>query len=115
MLQCVNSDSAVMRGRFACGTEVRVKSLGELMGSVLGKVSRDTGSLAALGPVWRQAVGDLAARHTRPVRIDRGTLVVLCDGPAWREVLVQEQAAVLEKLKAALGEATVTGLVIEVE
>jgi hypothetical protein len=115
MLQCVNPDSGVRLGPNAWDTEVRVKPLSELMGTVLGNVSRDTGSLAALGPVWKQAVGDLAGRHTRPVRIDRGTLVVLCDGPAWRDVLLQEKAAVLQRLKTSLGESTVTGLVFEVE
>lgn len=92
-----------------------MKPLSELMGPVLGRVSSETGSLKALEPVWRQAVGELAGRHTRPARLEGGTLVVSCDGAAWRDVLVQEQAAVLAKLRAALGESPVTRLVFEVE
>ena len=92
-----------------------MKPLSELLGPVLGRVSADTGSLKALEPVWRQAVGELAGKHTRPARLEGRTLVVVCDGPAWRDVLVQEQAAVLSKLHAALGESTVARLVFEVE
>lgn len=92
-----------------------MKPLSELLGPVLGRVSSETGSLRALEPVWKQAVGELAARHTRPARLEGGTLVVSCDGPAWRDVLAQEQAAVLGKLRAALGEAPVSRLVFEVE
>lgn len=92
-----------------------MKRLSELMGPVLGKVSSATGSLAALGPVWREVVGDLAGRHTRPVRLEGGTLVVACDAPAWRDVLVQEAPAVLAKLNGSLGESAVRRLVFEVE
>lgn len=92
-----------------------MKPLSELLGPVLGRVSADTGSLRALEPVWRQVVGELAGKHTWPARLEGRTLVVACDGPAWRDVLVQEQAAVLSKLRAALGESTVTRLVFEVE
>jgi len=115
MLCRVNTDSRVRFGAVPPGMEVRVKALYELMGGVLGKLSKDTGSVAALAPVWRQAVGELAARHTKPVRLERGTLLVKCDGPAWREVLTQEEAAVVRRLREALGEATVARLFFEVE
>lgn len=91
-----------------------VKPLSELLGPLLGKVSARTGSLAALSPVWRQVVGELAARHTTPARLEGRTLVVRCDGAAWAEVLEQERAKVLQKLNAALGEARLDSLVFEV-
>jgi len=116
VLRRVNSDMRVRLIGPVEGVEVRVvKPLWELMGPVLGRVSADTGSIRALEPVWRQAVGELASKHTRPARLEGRALVVVCDGPAWRDVLVQEQAAVLARLHAALGAPTVARLVFEVE
>ncbi|MEW5743320.1 MAG: DUF721 domain-containing protein [Myxococcota bacterium] len=91
-----------------------VKSLKELWGPVLAGVANRTGSLAAIEPLWRDTVGELASRHTRPARWEGGALVIACDATAWREVLQQEAPAVLAKLNAALGEARVDRLVFEV-
>ncbi len=91
-----------------------MKSLGELMGPVLGRVSSATGSLKALEPVWRRAVGELAWRHSRPLRLEGATLVVRCDGAEWRDALTREEPAMLTKLGKALGDARVTRLRFEV-
>jgi predicted nucleic acid-binding Zn ribbon protein len=116
MLRSVDSDNVVMSEQHRPFLEVSaVKALRELLGPVLGQVSNRTGSLAALHPVWQQVVGELAARHTRPARLDGGgTLVIACDAPAWREVLEQEREGVRAKLNAALGEARVDALVFEI-
>lgn len=83
------------------------------MGPMLGRLARDVGTAAPLGPIWAAAVGELVARHTRPVRLVQGVLTVACDAQGWRDALEPERAATLSKLQAQVGEALVRGLVFE--
>lgn len=87
-----------------------MKSLADMMGAVL----KQTGSAGALMPIWSRLVGDVVARHTRPVRWEGKTLVIRCDGEAWRQALESERPALSRKLAAALGEAAVSSIVLEV-
>lgn len=112
MLHRVNCDTLVVQGRVRHDT--RMKPLSEVMGRVLGDVAKRTSSAGALRPLWNQAVGELVAKHSEPVRLDGRVLVVRCDAPAWREALVAEQSSILSRLQAALGESSVTQLVFEV-
>lgn len=91
-----------------------MKSLAEMMGPALASLAKQTGSGAALGPVWAQVVGPVVAPHARPVRFEGRTLVVRCDAEAWRAALAAEGPALLRRLNAALAEAPVQGLVFEV-
>lgn len=87
-----------------------MKSLADLLGPTL----RDTGSARALDPIWARAVGELVARHSRPHKWDGTRLVVRCDSPSWLAALEPEKAALLQRLKATLGESAVSALVFEV-
>lgn len=91
-----------------------MKSLSEVMGPALARLAQQTGSAAALGPVWAQVVGPVVAPHARPARFEGCTLVVRCDAEAWRAALAPEAAALLRKLNTALTEAPVQALVFEV-
>jgi predicted nucleic acid-binding Zn ribbon protein len=86
-----------------------MKSLADMMGAVL----KQTGSAAAIGPIWARVVGDVVAKHTRPLRWEGKTLVVRCDADAWRTALEPEKLSLAKKLAAALGEPQLT-LVLEV-
>jgi predicted nucleic acid-binding Zn ribbon protein len=48
-------------------------------------------------------VGEVLARHTRPVGLAQGVLTVRCDAKAWKEALEPEAAVLLRRLQAALG------------
>ncbi|MFZ5439150.1 MAG: DUF721 domain-containing protein [Myxococcota bacterium] len=87
-----------------------MKSLADMLGQAL----KQTGSAGALAPVWGRAVGELIARHTRPVRWEGKALVIRCDAAAWQQALEPEREAIVRKLNAALGESSVSSLVLEV-
>lgn len=87
-----------------------MKSLADMLGRTL----RDTGSAAALAPVWSRAVGELIARHTRPIRWEGTALVIRCDAESWRAALEPERPALLQRLRASLGESAVSSIVLEV-
>ena len=88
---------------------------GELLGQVLGHVARDTGSAAALEPVWRSVVGELVAGHARCHELRGETLAIRCDAAQWRDELVARQAELLAKLRAGLGNTGPSRLVFELD
>ncbi len=105
LLHCVNHDTTV---RFAHDANA-MKSLADMMGAVL----KQTGSAAATMPVWARVVGEVVAKHTRPIRWEGKALVIRCDGEAWRQALEPERVALSKKMAAALGEKAVT-IILEV-
>lgn len=86
---------------------------GDLLGQVLGSVSRSTGSAAVLQPVWRQVVGEVVAQSTSPVRWAGTTLVIGCSSTAWANELGRQRLEWLGRLQRRLGRATVTELRFE--
>ncbi len=78
-----------------------MKSLADMMGAVL----KETGSAAAMTPLWARVVGEVVAKHTRPVRWEGKALVIRCDAEAWRQALEPERAAITRKLIASLDSA----------
>jgi predicted nucleic acid-binding Zn ribbon protein len=87
-----------------------MKSLADMMGAVL----KQTGSAGAMRSVWARVVGEVVAKHTRPVRWEGKTLVIRCDGEAWRAALEPERGQLARKLAAATGESSVLAIVLEV-
>lgn len=87
-----------------------MKSFAQMMGSVL----KQTGSAGALMPIWARLVGDVVAKHTRPVRWEGQTLIIRCDGEAWRQALDAERTSLAKKLSASLGESAVSHIILEV-
>ena len=87
-----------------------MKSFADMMGAVL----KQTGSAAAITPIWERVVGEVVAKHTRPVRWEGTALVIRCDGEAWRAALEPERASLSKKLATAMGEKKVSTIVLEV-
>ena len=77
-----------------------MKSLADMMGAVL----KQTGSAGAVAPIWARVVGEVVAKHTRPIRWEGKALVIRCDGDAWRQALEPERVSLSRKLATALGE-----------
>lgn len=63
------------------------------------------GGAPLLAPLWREAVGSLAA-HSRPVSLSRGTLQVEAD-PDFLFDLGRQKELVVARLNARLGRGTV--------
>lgn len=87
-----------------------MKSLADMMGAAL----KQTGSAGAMSPIWARVVGEVVAKHTRPVRWEGTTLVIRCDADAWRQALEPERAALSRKLAAATGEKGLAAIRLEV-
>jgi predicted nucleic acid-binding Zn ribbon protein len=61
--------------------------------------------LASTQAAWAEAVGPALAEVTEPVSERAGTLTVECADSVWAQELDLMQEALLERLRAALGEA----------
>lgn len=64
-------------------------------------------SAAALGTVfarWEELVGPAVARHTRPLRLEGGTLVVAVDQPPWATQVRVLAPGILSRLTEHTGE-----------
>jgi predicted nucleic acid-binding Zn ribbon protein len=84
----------------------------ELLAGVAGEVARTTGSTAALGPVWDEAVGPQVARNVRPVSFDRGALLVEAQSQHWADALLRREDEIRARLKPQLD---VAKLVVKVK
>lgn len=60
-------------------------------------------SVGGLFGTWDEAVGPAVAAHVRPVRLDRATLLVEVDDPAWATHLRFLADDVCQKVSAAAG------------
>lgn len=72
-----------------------------------GGAGRSRGSAAAMGTIfsrWEELIGPSVARHTKPLRLAGGTLVVAVDQPAWATQLRVLAPGILERLTERTGE-----------
>lgn len=85
-----------------------------LLPKVLLRMAKSRGDDASpLQPVWAEAVGEVSAKHSRPLRLMGGTLVVEVESPRWAAALTQETPGIVQRLGTLLGEGSVTTLVFE--
>jgi predicted nucleic acid-binding Zn ribbon protein len=79
------------------------KSIGDLIKDVikdLGKTSRL--SEEDMMGAWKDAAGEAAARHTRPVSFRKSSLIVNVDGSSWLYELTLKKKEILKKLEGRL-------------
>ena len=84
----------------------------ESVGAVLGRVLEHTawGRRVSEGRVlllWKDAVGETVAAHTRPVRMRDGTLVVSAEDSVWKQEIGFLRGDILQKLNLRMGEPAV--------
>lgn len=80
------------------------------MPRLLARLAEESGKGRALQPVWAASVGAQIAKHTSPYTLQGGTLVVTVASAEWAKTLSREEASLLERLNARLGEGTVKAL-----
>jgi predicted nucleic acid-binding Zn ribbon protein len=86
------------------------KSLEALLPRLLARLAEESGKGRALEPVWAAAVGAQIAKHTSPYTLHEGTLVVTVASAEWAKTLSLQEASLLERLNARLGEGMVKAL-----
>ena len=82
--------------------------LGDVLTSAL-RTLPGAGALAdfALWTRWEEIVGEVLARHARPVRLRRGVLLVHVDDSLWMQELQFLKHDIRDRLNTALGRAAV--------
>ena len=82
----------------------KVSPISEVIRSVIGSLERKTKFTQedVLG-FWRQAAGEKAAKHSRPVSLRRKVLAVRVDGSAWLYELSQRKREIFKSLRKSLG------------
>jgi len=59
---------------------------------------------ASVGTVWEELVGPDISSHTRVLRTEGGRVLVAVDSAPWRQELLYQKQAIVDKLNQALGE-----------
>ena len=57
-----------------------------------------------IGNIWREAVGEKAAGHSRPISLNGAIITVNVDGSSWLYQLTTEKKEITQKLKECLGD-----------
>ena len=73
------------------------------MQSHIGDLTRHSGSIAALVPVWNEVVGPTIARKTQLLSLENEVLVVGVLGDSWISALQGQSADIVARLPARLG------------
>lgn len=60
------------------------------------------GELDLVRGYWAETVGPLIAKHSVPVRLRAGRLVVEAEGPPWRELLMPMRRQIVNVLRSEL-------------
>lgn len=73
------------------------------MQSHIGDLTRRSGSVAALVPVWNEVVGPTIARKTQLFSLENEVLVVGVFGDSWISALQSQSTDIVARLPARLG------------
>ena len=99
---CPNHDNKRMRD---------LSPLKELLPAVLERLANESGSAAGLLPFWSEAVGEAIARHSKPVRLEKGTLTIETKNAEWKRELENREPVLISRLGTHLG----TGKILRIE
>lgn len=73
-----------------------------ILKNVIKKISKKRPSEIEIWDAWERAVGGAAARHSRPVSLQKSVLIVNVDMSTWLYELSTAQGEILKKLSLAL-------------
>ena len=74
--------------------------IGDLIGSVIKKLGAKTRfTEEEIKSAWEEAVGEAAARHTKPVSLRKAILLINVDNSGWLYELAIKKKKILKKLE----------------
>jgi len=82
--------------------DTKVHSLEGVLKDVIKKLSSKRPGEEEIGEIWARAVGNAAARHSRPVAFKKSVLVVAVDGSGWLYEMTTAKREILKKLESDL-------------
>ena len=96
------------RRRPPSGPDHGPRHVADAMGKVLGRLggSPSVNTMELVFTRWEEVVGDELSGHLHPMRVDRGTLVVGADQPAWATRARMESERILSRVRE-LGDTTI--------
>ncbi len=59
---------------------------------------------------WKALVGVVAAKHTRPAALRKGTLTVFVDSSGWMQEMTMQKRKILKQLKRQFGKDKISGI-----
>lgn len=92
-----------------------MKRIADMLGSAVGRpeILRTARANNALDR-WEHIVGAALAQRCRPLRYDRGTVVVQVEGSAWAQEMRLMQDRIIARLNEEAGEPLFTGMKVTV-
>jgi predicted nucleic acid-binding Zn ribbon protein len=85
--------------------------ISDVIKSVFTKIEGEkTVSKEFIETSWRQAAGEAGFKHSTPVELKNGLLLVRVDSSAWMQELALEKRKILKALQRALGKDRITGI-----
>jgi len=89
----------------------KIQHIGMILPTIVKRAARRHATLSLVQRRWGRLVGVELAKHTKPVTLRRGQLVVQVDQPGVSFVLSYERARLVERLRHAT-KGTVNDVVI---
>ncbi len=85
--------------------KARPTAISEAMEAVLRGLGGGRGPQAgSVSAAWAKAAGEDGMKHTKPVDIRDGVLIIHVDSSGWLHKLTMERIRLLSKIKEAIGE-----------
>lgn len=85
-------------------------SIEDILKDVIKNINKKRPSEEEIGDAWAGAVGMAAARHSRPVSLQKSVLVVNVDRSAWLYELSAARQDILKKLSSVLKKKKITDI-----
>lgn len=87
------------------------KAIGDVLKETMKKlVSPSRPSEEGVLVLWKAAVGANAAKHSKPVAINKSELVVSVDGSSWLYELTMKKKAILKELEGKFGKKVIKNI-----
>lgn len=89
--------SRIEDGRTRRGRDVKPTAIGDLLKAT--PIGRAASSVLVSRALWEEVAGVGFARRTKPDRLERGTLYILCASSGWAQELTLHSTVIVQRLK----------------
>ena len=89
----------------------KITPIGEIVKSVFAQLENEkTFSREDVESQWKVLIGVPAAKHTRPVSLRKGVLMVFVDSSGWMQEMAMKKRKILKQLKRQFGKDRISGI-----
>jgi predicted nucleic acid-binding Zn ribbon protein len=88
-----------------------ITPIGDILKMVFAKLeSEKTFTKEDIEGQWKEIVGEVAAKHTRPASLRKGVLTVFVDSSGWTQEMTLRKRKILKQLKRSFGKDKISGI-----